>query len=83
VALLHRIREGVAIKTRRPAILAVIVRGFPQTLQANVGAVPQARLLLFSSISFPVHSSPTNLPLDDILVYSLKQPKASLKEKQD
>jgi hypothetical protein len=40
-------------RLRRPAMLIKVVRGIPQTVQANAGIVPQIRLRPLPTKSFP------------------------------
>jgi hypothetical protein len=48
----------VQISACIPAILTEVVGGFPQSLQANAGIVPQIMPLPLPSASFSIHHSP-------------------------
>jgi hypothetical protein len=54
--------SGILVRIR--TILTEIFRRRPQSLQANVGAVPQVRPRLISSTFFPIHYSLIKLPFD-------------------
>jgi hypothetical protein len=51
--------------------LTEVYRGFPQSLQANAGMVPQVRPWPLSSISFPIHCSLIILPLNTVYPESI------------
>jgi hypothetical protein len=58
------------ILVRRPAIQTERLRGFPHSLQANTGIVPQIKPRPLPSTSFPIRHSPIILSFD-VIQYEL------------
>jgi hypothetical protein len=60
-------------------MLTDVIRVLSQTLQANIGTVPEIKALSLPSTSFPILHSPITLSLDATLSQLLKNLKINYK----